>query len=385
MDLLTSTPAKLLQGFNQLKKSKPKLPQQALDAYRAKDTDQTTKLIENLPANQSASIISYLEADGNPDWLNSAKPAPPSSSATSEAMSSLFDKLKKTTTVTDTSVSGGAPTGPPAQQEEGVTQQEMEEMWRDINDYDVSAIDTEEFKVYEYQGFSADAILEAMMKKRKKLGISKAQFLKEISLLTGIAMIKGSINDHNIVKMSDKGKANYTAMESKYGITRGGGKDKAPEVITISRIAAAYPGLVCNLLRHKKVPCRKFIGELKTHLLPEFMQHQAMAAIVPQKLAERSRSFILGLITAYSVEQTRAISKTKDDLTVLMEKQGQFVMTTNGANYPEQEVKEAYFRRYNWQDVTSQMVTVATAIKAKYQPFTLISAAEFLADVGSMG
>ena len=257
-------------------------------------------------------------------------------------------------------------------------------MWTELESMDVGILDEDVVKSFEYQGFNPNLILKSLLKRMKSEKISKATFLKDISTVCAIAIIKGSITDRNLGKMSDAGKARYGELETRYGLVRGGGKGKSGEVVTVARMAAAFPGVVVELLQSKRVPSRSFIGDLKTQNLPGVLKHQALAACIPQSLPDRSKDFLLGLITAYSVDQTRVISKTKKDLSTLLEEQIQYTRVAHGGGYPSEEKRVAIIKRYNWNEMFAQIILVANHIKTKWPDFNTITQQEFSADLAKV-
>jgi len=192
------------------------------------------------------------------------------------------------------------------------------------------------------------------------------------------------MTEKNIKKMSDAGKAQYDVLEKRYNITRGGGKGQAADVITVARVAAAFPGKVIELLQTNKVPGRDFQGDFKTNRLPGVVKHQALAACVPKDLAERSRDFLLDIVTAFSVDQTKTISKTKDSLEDLIDRQKQFTNVSHGGSYPPEEVRKRIIKSFNWNDIFPEIAPVAVTIKSKWNDFHSITQQQFVEDINKL-
>lgn len=265
-----------------------------------------------------------------------------------------------------------------------VSEKDMLDMWKLIDEHDVTLLDPEVVEAFKYQGFNPDAILKSLMKSKKTAKIDNSEFLRDITTLCALAVIKGSITDKNIKKMSDKGKTQYDLLEKRYGITRGGGRGKPAEVVTVARIAAAFPGKVVQLLQTQKVPGRDFVGEFQTHKLPGVLKHQALAACVPKDLAERSREFLLDLITVFSVDQTRTISRTKDSAMDLIDRQKQFTNVSHGGAYPPEPMRKMIIKGFNWNDIFILINPVATHVKGKWNDFHMVTQQQFMEDINKL-
>lgn len=265
----------------------------------------------------------------------------------------------------------------PAPHEE-ISETELRGMWKEWDEFDTNALSSEVIDSFKYQGFNPDEIMKSLMRKKKQSGVDNPTFLRDMSTLCALAVIKGSITDNNLKKMSDKGKEKYDELEKRYGITRGGGKGKPAEVITIARVAAAFPGKIVQMIQNKQVPGRQFVGELNTHKLPGVMQHQALAACVPQKMDDAARTYLLNLVTAYSVDQTRIISKVKVDTATLLERQKQFTDTSHNGMYPPEAMRNAIMKRYNWNELFPMIAPVAEHIKSKWPEFSTVSQTDFI-------
>jgi hypothetical protein len=274
----------------------------------------------------------------------------------------------------------------PADSAIDVSEQELREMWIDVDEINFLDIeDLEEIvKTFEYQGFNPDAILKSMIKRMKIAKLTKPQFLKDVSILCALAIIKGSITDRNITKMSDKGKMTYEDLEKRYGISRGGGKGKAAEVVTVARIAAAFPGTVLRLIQEGKVPSRTFVSDFRTHKLPGVLRHQALAACTPKDLPERSRNFVLGIVTAFSVDQSKVISNSKSDVSTLVDRQQQFTLTAHNGIYPPDKIRTTIFKAFKWSTLFVDILPIANHIKSKWSDFDVVTKEEFLSDLAKL-
>lgn len=387
--------------------------QDAVNQFIASNPDLFATITDHIAKNRAQDAINLMPAELNSNQKNllyarsqdevrarsavpttpqTAVPIPSAPSFSSNIASALGSSSTNPFSVFDNMRNQPAPesvTTAPAQAQTATVDPDLasvdEAMIRsfmdEIETYDEKQLLTEELKEFEYQGFNPEMILKTLLVNMRKAKIGKEQFLKDVNVLCALAIIKGSVNDNNLKKMSDKGKARYDELEKRYGITRGGGRGKPAEVVTVARIAAAFPGNVIKLLHSEKVDGRKFISDLRTHELPGVLRHQALAACIPQTMGSEAKNFLLDLVTAFSVDQTKVISKSKEDLKVLIDRQSQFTLTSHNGQYPSANTRKTIINLYNWGSLYDKILPVATHIKTKWTEFEIPSRAEFLRQV----
>lgn len=269
----------------------------------------------------------------------------------------------------------------PRQRQIEISESELRSLWSDIEGMDVTILSPDVVKAFEYQGFNPEAVLRTMAKHKKANNINDRNFLLDVMTLCSIAIIKGSITKENLTKMSDAGKMRYDELEKRYGITRGGGKAKPAEVVTVARIAAAFPGIVIRLLQENKVPGRKFVADLGTHNLPSAMRHQAFAAVIPHDLDDDCKKFLLDLTVCFSVDQTKVISKTKDSLLSMIDRQKQFTDVSHNSVFPSDSNRKQIFKKFNWKKMYPDMLSVATKIKTKWPEIIIVDESHLLSAI----
>ncbi|QVU28734.1 nucleocapsid protein [Yunnan Paris negative-stranded virus] len=228
-----------------------------------------------------------------------------------------------------------------------ISEADISAMWTTIDEADVMSLDQEALKIFEYQGFNPKLILLSLMKAKKKNKISDDIFKSDVLTLCAISIIKGSINSNNIKKISEQGQQEISRLESVYGIKRGSGRKEKPEVITVSRIGATFPGKIIQLICAGKVQGRSFPGPFNSSSLPNFMRHQAFAAVIPRTLSEKTRNFLLTLVIAFSVDQSIQINpnkKEKQDPVTLFGLQSNFINVTHNGVYPPEHTKVQIFK-----------------------------------------
>lgn len=291
----------------------------------------------------------------------------------------------KITEETSSSSQPPAPSIPKLVPSDKVSDSDLISMWSEIDALDVSSIDRESLRIFEYQGFNPDEILKSLIIAQRKNKISGDQFKTDILTLCAISIIKGSINDHNFGKISKEGQDAIVKLENSYGIKRGSGRGMNSSVVTVSRIAATFPGIVIQLLRDNKVSARKFIGPLKSQTLPAVMRHQAFAAVIPVTLREKTRNFLLSLITAFSVDQSINISpnkKEKPDVEGLFKLQENFIQVSADNFYPPESIRVKIFKSVilDYDD----LLTCARSIGKFINDIIIPSKDEFMSDISQL-
>jgi hypothetical protein len=203
--------------------------------------------------------------------------------------------------------------------------------------------------------------------------------------LCAISIIKGSINNNNIKKISDEGQQEISRLETTYGIKRGSGRKEKPEIVTISRIGATFPGKIIQLICAGKVQGRTFVGPFSSSSLPSFMRHQAFAAVIPKSLKQKTRDFLLSLVTAFSVDQSIQINpnkKEKTDPATIFMSQSNFVSVTHNSLYPPEHTKITIFKTMTFS--YDDLMPVARRIAAVVGDLIIPSMAEFNSDIAML-
>nr|WQF62820.1 nucleocapsid protein [Brassica oleracea torzella virus 1] len=261
----------------------------------------------------------------------------------------------------------------------GFSEDRLGELWNEIDNYDLSGIDADAFKIFEYQGFNPSMVLHSIKSAADEKKIDKDTMMMDIIYMCAVAAIKGSINDHNIARMSQAAISRIKMLEERYKVKRGGGRGEPPHVVTFSRVAASFPGKIMQLIGQKKIPAREFIGPLKSNTLPAVMRHQAFAAVIPSSLKERVREFLLVLSTAFSVDQSyciRADKKEKFVIEEIFERQRNFIQITANAKYPKEAVRIQMFKQLQLEH--DNMIDCARAVQSKFPDFRILSREEFV-------
>jgi hypothetical protein len=263
---------------------------------------------------------------------------------------------------------------PKAKPKTEVKQSEVDKFWKDLESMDINTlIDPQILDDFRYVGFDPNTILRTIITKGKAAKKSSQEIRTDIASMCVIAIMKGSITDNNVRKMSDAGKRTYSKLEETYGLKRGGTKGVDPSVATIARVGAAFPGAMMQVLLKNPDLAKKFSGPFSSKVLPSYLRHQSAAAIIPDSCNSKLKDFLLGLITAYTSDQSKTISRSKDSASELFDRQQNFVSQTNSAMFPSETVRKSLFKHMTLENDYDSLVTVATAIKKVDSSFNVLS------------
>lgn len=260
---------------------------------------------------------------------------------------------------------------------------EIERIFKLISEKDVSTLKAETFDIFRYQGFNPEKIVSTILKVKEEKRMSDAELSDDIFLMIAIGVIKGNVTDNNKSKMSEKGQTSLSALQSKYGIKYGGGKNQPAETITFPRVVATFPDVAIKMipiLGAKEFPGGPFVSER----LPSFMKLNVFPSIIPKTLEIKAREFILKACLCYSVDQTVALSTTKKDTKALLALQQQFVMLSYNSPVAVHAARISTFKSLNISNSYSSILNVLSEyikIDSSYKPPT---SAEFSAAVAAV-
>jgi len=269
---------------------------------------------------------------------------------------------------TKTSGDGKAPTAKP------VTDKELNAFWDDLERYSGdNLLDAQVLADFQYVGFDANEIMRSIIQAGTAAKRKRDVILSDIAKMCTIAVVKGSITDRNLKKMSDAGKKTYSELEALYNLKKGGSKGVDPKVVTIARVGAAFPGSIMKILMKRPDLAKKFAGPFGTKILPPYLRHQSAAACIPDSLSDDVKTFLLGLITAYTSDQSKVISKSKDSPSDIFDNQENFVTSTNSSSYPSEQVRKSLFQTWTLVADFEKLQTVAAQIVKVNKSFEIIS------------
>jgi len=268
--------------------------------------------------------------------------------------------------------------------DEEINEHMVNAMWDSLDKYDVATIDAESLRIFEFEGFNPSAILRSLMIAKKQHGVSQDDFMTDIITLCGLAILKGNINSKNLPKMKAKGQEAFKVLQRRYTINISSSKGKSSDFLTVARVAAAFPGKIIQLLQSGKVSPREYMGPLRSNTLPAGIRHQAMAACIPRGLAQEVKTFLLGLIVAFSVDQTMVVTTVgKPTLPDCIKSQFGFINVAHNGTHPSDKVRREIFKSFNWSSMYSQLITTASTFKIHYPDFVIIEEAQYISQINS--
>jgi len=251
-----------------------------------------------------------------------------------------------------------------------------------INKGDVEALKAEDFDQFQYQGFNPIKIVQALYRVKQEKSVSDSDFVNAIFRMVAIGMIKGSVNDHNITKMSDEGKSQLTSMIAEYGIKKGGGRGESSSVITFPRVMATFPDIAVRMA--KIIGAKEFSGgPMLSTRLPYYLQVQVFPAVIPRSFNKDAKRMLLTASLCYTIDQSTQISNIKDpDLKALASTQGNFTMVGHNSPVPSAEVRLSIFNKLPLSADYNKIVSVLRDYKDKIDPsFEIMDMSEFVRHV----
>jgi hypothetical protein len=266
-----------------------------------------------------------------------------------------------------------------------VTEKEIESFWKELESMSGDElINNQIVQDFQYIGFDPNTIMRTIIQIGKTANKTVDQIKSDIAAMCTIAIIKGSITDNNLKKMSDAGKKTYSTLEATYGLKRGGSKGLDPKVVTIARVGAAFPGSMMQILMKRGDLSKKFSGPFGTKILPPYLRHQSAAACIPESLNDDAKTFLLGIITAYTSDQSKIISRSKDSGYELFERQENFITQTHSSSYPSESVRRSIFKSWSLVADYDKIKIVADNIIKSVKTFELMSKEDFTQSVNSV-
>nr|UUW20954.1 MAG: nucleocapsid protein [Xiaogan phenui-like virus 1] len=255
-----------------------------------------------------------------------------------------------------------------------ITPKLLEKFWEELEKLDPSTLISDDvLDAFKYVGFDPDTVLRELMARGKTAGKDHPQIIKDIVDMVTIAIIKGSITEKNLAKTSDAGKVMYSGLQKSYQIQTGGTKGKDSTHLTIARVAAAMPGLVSQVLIKKPMYAKSFVGPFQSRVLPPYLKHQSAAACIPNGISDKLKDYLLHIITAYTADQSKVLSGSKDASDVLFDTQMNYVMTTFGSAHPTEETRAKIFKNYSLESDFEKINMVAEKIKKVKTDFVLLT------------
>lgn len=213
-----------------------------------------------------------------------------------------------------------------------------------ISKGDIETLKSEEFDQFQYQGFDPMKIVQSLLKTKTEESIGDEQFKTEVYQMVAIGIIKGSVNDHNLAKMSDVGKTTIDSLLKKYKIQKGGGKGKSSSVITFPRIMATFPDVAVRMTQ--VIGAKEFSGgPMLSSRLPSCMKVQVFPSVIPRHLEANVKRMLLMANLCYTIDQSTQISQLKDpDLKKIAAVQENFTAIGHQSPVPDSATRITVFK-----------------------------------------
>jgi len=244
-----------------------------------------------------------------------------------------------------------------------------------INAKDIETLKAEEFDQFQYQGFDPIRLLAALVKMKVSKSIDDKVFVDDVMKMVAIGLIKGSVNTHNLTKMTDDGQKSLKELMGKYDIKMGGAGTKgqmASETLTFPRIMAAFPHIAVKMT--KVLGGKDYRGgPLHSYTLPAVMKVSVFPAVIPRKMDEKVKAFLLTASLAYSMDQSVQISRLdKPDLKSLASTQSNFINIGHNSPVPDNDTRRQTFNQLGLPDKYLMIESVVKNYQEKVDNTVLI-------------
>jgi hypothetical protein len=248
------------------------------------------------------------------------------------------------------------------------TKAELDNLLTLISKGDIAALKSEEFDQFQYIGFDPMRIVQSLLRVKNDEKIDDDQFRTDVYKMIAIGIIKGSVNDHNITKMSDTGKNDINALLKKYGIQKGGGRGKASSVITFPRVMATFPDIAVRMVG--VIGAKEFNGgPMLSSRLPNYLKVQVFPSVVPRNLNSSVKQMLLMANLCYTIDQSTQISQLKDpDLKSLAATQSNFTNIGHQSPVPNSLTRLTVFKSLNIDEDYDSIMSVIKDYIEKIDP-----------------
>lgn len=248
------------------------------------------------------------------------------------------------------------------------TKADIDNLLNLISKGDIEALKSDDYDQFQYQGFDPMRIVQSLFRVKTDESIDDDQFKKEIYQMIAIGIIKGSVNDHNITKMSENGQSSVNSIIKKYKIEKGGGRGKSASVITFPRVMATFPDISVRMA--KVIGPKEFNGgPMLSSRLPFYLKVQVFPAVIPRNLEVSIKKMLLNASLCYTIDQSTQISQLKDpDLKQLASIQGNFTAIGHQSPVPNSDTRIKVFKTLSIENDYESIVSVLKDYIEKIDP-----------------
>lgn len=246
-----------------------------------------------------------------------------------------------------------------------------------INAIDITTFDLERVNIFKYEGFDPLAIAVSLYDKKTEMSLSDSDFANDIVDMIGLGIYKGSVNSHNLKKMSGIGKGRAEDLMKRYDIKSAKpGSATNSKLVTFPRIMAAFPQYTIQLTI--RLGGKDYIGgPMQSYELPDCMKSQVFPSILPIELDKDLKTFLMRASIAYGIDQTVAIANKQSrgkDLFTLFKEQERWTLIAANSSVPPNEDRLNLFRSLKLDYIAINKVV--SVLKGKVPEANLISLSE---------
>jgi len=219
--------------------------------------------------------------------------------------------------------------------------------------------------LFDFMGFDPIQIIKKLLainkyyREEKKMVDETIETLKvDIMMIVSANIIMGNLQTKSVGRRSQRGRAALEYLQTKYDIRIGStGAGLPSDQLTFPRVANSFPVLTCrtaSVLPKKDFP----IAPFKTRDLPKFMRVSSFASFLHETLSERTRTFLLEGVCAYSCDQMvtvhegekkkRKVKKDADTFTGLdaWNSQWDYISVSSTSPVPSLAMKKAMITEF---------------------------------------
>jgi len=197
-----------------------------------------------------------------------------------------------------------------------LTIEELKERTRNIRDDQVimlkrrirtwtqEKIDPSKYSFLEFVGFNPEIIRNAFIAMGLYYKMNLDQLIGDIMMIIAMNLYMGNMLEKNRKRRSDQAKKTIAEMALKYGLKYGGtstGLD--PHVITVPRVAAAFPMLTVRMFHVLKANTLFGMPFMST-TVPYAMRTSVFCSFLNVKIPSSTRLFLMKVVACYSCDQS---------------------------------------------------------------------------------
>lgn len=245
---------------------------------------------------------------------------------------------------------------------------DIENILKTLGSKNIESLKAEDFDQFQYQGFDPMRIVASLAVVKKDKNVKDEELVDDICKMVAIGMIKGSVNDHNLTKMSDEGKKEINDLITKYGVQKGGGRGKSATVITFPRVMATFPDIAVRMVAI--IGPKEFRGgPMLSTRLPSYLQVQVFPSVIPRDAEGPLKSFLLTAALCYSIDQTIQISKIENpDVKAVSSTQSNFIAVGHASPMAQSATRARVFKQLSIAEDYESIASVVSDYKSKVDP-----------------